>query len=127
MIDENVLIKIIHEQQAEDDKAYRLLYFDDSCTAIYKAKKSVRNKIIETIEDMSIVSRFADWLEEVIHKALEKQIPKKPIEKEVIGVSMAGYRYKGRCPECSSKVLQSLGNYCSKCGQALDWSVENES
>lgn len=25
--------------------------------------ESVRNKIIETIEDMSIVSRFADWLE----------------------------------------------------------------
>lgn len=63
MIDENVLIKIICEQQAEDDKAYRLLYFVDSCTAICKAKKSVRNKIIETIEDMSIVSRFADWLE----------------------------------------------------------------
>lgn len=85
----------------------------DDFSFVYKGKSIPKEALIEC--------------REVIHKALEKQIPKKPIEKEVIGVSMAGYRYKGRCPECSSKVLQSLGNYCSKCGQALDWSVENES
>lgn len=53
MIDENVLISAIYEQQAEDDKEYKLLYFDDNCTAIYKAKKAVRERIIETIENMS--------------------------------------------------------------------------
>lgn len=47
------LVNLIKKQQAENDKAYKLLYFDDSCTAIYKAKKSVRDKIIETIENMS--------------------------------------------------------------------------
>lgn len=63
---------------------------------------------------------------QTIKEALEKQIPKKPIEKEVIGVSMSGYKYKGQCPKCSLTVSQFLGNYCHHCGQALDWSEYND-
>lgn len=57
--------------------------------------------------------------------ALEKQIPKTPLEKEVIGVSITGYKYKGHCPKCSATVSQCTGNYCSKCGQVIDWSENN--
>lgn len=53
MIDEKELIDFIQEQQADDDKPFKFLYFNDRCMAIYKAKKSVRDKIIETIENMS--------------------------------------------------------------------------
>lgn len=53
MIDDNDLIKAIYEQQAEDYKLCKLLYFDDGSTAIYKAKKSEKDKFIETIENMS--------------------------------------------------------------------------
>lgn len=53
MIDETVLINAIYEQQAEDDKAYELLYFADDCREFYRAKKVARDKIIETIEKMS--------------------------------------------------------------------------
>lgn len=53
MIDENILIAAIYEQQAEDDKAYKLMYFADNCREIYRAKKAARDKIIETIEKMS--------------------------------------------------------------------------
>lgn len=63
---------------------------------------------------------------QTIKEALEKQIPKKPIEKEVIGVSMSGYKYKGQCPKCSLTVSQFSGNYCHHCGQALDWSEYND-
>lgn len=62
---------------------------------------------------------------QTIKEALEKQISKKPIEKEVIGASMTGYKYRGQCPKCSSTVLQYTGNYCPKCGQALDWGENN--
>lgn len=62
---------------------------------------------------------------QTIIDALEKQIPKMPLEKEVIGVSMTGYKYKGQCPKCSAKVSQCTGNYCPKCGQAIDWSENN--
>lgn len=60
MIDETVLISAIYEQQAEDDKAYGLLYLADrggskcmNCREIYRAKKAARDKIIETIGNMS--------------------------------------------------------------------------
>ena len=60
MIDETVLIAAIYEQQAEDDKAYKLMYLADrggskcmNCREIYRTKKSARDKIIETIENMS--------------------------------------------------------------------------
>lgn len=53
MIDGTVLINAIYEQQAEDDKAYELMYFADNCREIYRAKKATRDKIIKTIEKMS--------------------------------------------------------------------------
>lgn len=52
--------------------------------------------------------------------SLQKQIPKKPI-----------YTNKGsvtKCPNCGAihlKVLPSLEfDYCTRCGQAIDWSEE---
>ena len=47
---------------------------------------------------------------EIAIKALEKQMPKKPIAHQ--------------CTTCGSAVLPFEGNYCSKCGQKLDWSDE---
>lgn len=54
-------------------------------------------------------------------KALEKQIPKKPIEK------FTGDEYVCECPIChgltdtpKEVVIQSV-QYCSWCGQKLDW------
>lgn len=80
----------------------------DDFSFVYKGKSISKEALIEC--------------REVIHKTLEKNIPEKPIEKEVVGASMTGYKYKGQCPKCSSTVLQYTGNYCPKCGQALDWS-----
>lgn len=52
-------------------------------------------------------------------KALEKQIPKKPIEK------FTGDEYVCECPICLTYTpneveIQSI-QYCSWCGQKLDW------
>lgn len=54
-------------------------------------------------------------------KALEKQIPKKPIER------FTGNEYVCECPTChgltdtpKEVVIQSV-QYCSWCGQKLDW------
>lgn len=46
-------------------------------------------------------------------EALEKQLPKKPIEK---GIHFVYYK----CPNCN-KILPIDKNYCD-CGQKLDWS-----
>lgn len=96
---------------------------------IQKAMDSIEEILCSTVRsDNSIAYELdtndCDWIE-MAKSALEKQIPKKPIEKEVIGVSMSGYKYKGQCPKCSLTVSQFLGNYCHHCGQALDWSDNN--
>ena len=52
-------------------------------------------------------------------EALEKQIPKKPLDKTK---SMDDYGY---CPNCR-KIIDDYNdfNFCSTCGQAIDWSDE---
>jgi glycosyltransferase involved in cell wall biosynthesis len=54
---------------------------------------------------------------EFIKNALEKQIPKKPIR--------VGYCI---CPNCNEELYTEVydPSYCENCGQALDWSKENE-
>ncbi len=56
---------------------------------------------------------------EVAIQALEKQTPKKP--KEDFNSVL---RYK--CPNCNSFVMSDFPLICIKCGQALDWSDEND-
>lgn len=75
----------------------------------------------ETIEELIETSKFF-WGEitepfQMAIDALEKQIPKEPIT------------YKGTngadCPCCGARVRgikEPWGNWCSKCGQKLDWS-----
>ncbi len=50
---------------------------------------------------------------------MEKQIPKKPNEeqKDCVEATIP------RCPNCYSMFIEK---YCAKCGQALDWSEEND-
>ena len=51
-------------------------------------------------------------------ESLEKQIPKKPIEKytDYDGTEA------GLCPFCNEGVDEKM-NFCSYCGQAIDWEV----
>ena len=50
-------------------------------------------------------------------QALEKQIPKKPKERDCIGFDTLA------CPECKM-ALYLYEPYCDNCGQAIDWSNE---
>ena len=52
---------------------------------------------------------------EVAVKALEKQIPKK------VSVLEMPYIVIYSCPNCYNQHI-GMENYCSYCGQALDWS-----
>ena len=56
---------------------------------------------------------------------MEKQIPKKIVKVKIPNTSFckAGTRYK--CPSCG-EMLYSDWKFCFECGQALDWSVEND-
>lgn len=61
-------------------------------------------------------------------KALEKQIPKKPIDKTKPD-DTASLAYENCniivCPTCGGRLkLKSKGKYCDKCGQKIDWGEE---
>lgn len=96
---------------------------------------------IEAIENISLHNRWdRDLYGEKVHKtvikALEKQIPKKLVIK-VSAQMIHGYLYKDKCcycPTCDSfrgnldyephRIIKY--NFCTDCGQALDWSGEDE-
>lgn len=60
---------------------------------------------------------------EMAIEALKKQIPKKPL-------NPCGRYYGkakgGNCPICGAGTNSVTYTYCRKCGQALDWSGEEE-
>lgn len=57
----------------------------------------------------------------VVIEAIDKQIPRKPIEKSP---------WVYHCPNCDSKKVEETFierfRYCPDCGQALDWSETND-
>lgn len=69
----------------------------------------------ETNEDVELAG--------IAIEALEKQIPKRPLG----GFDFANNEYK-ICCKCSAIVKDGewRANYCPDCGQAIDWSENNE-
>ncbi len=56
-----------------------------------------------------------------IVNAIEKQIPKKPIEKDWEAFDVLQER-DWFCPDCDENMLSYGQSYCGVCGQAIDWS-----
>ena len=64
--------------------------------------------------------------EQVIIEALGKQIPKKP-KIEIHENRVKSEQEVPCCPSCSQNLEELIGNlYCPNCGQAIDWSEEND-
>lgn len=86
----------------------------------------------ETISILKIAIAEVEWnypmdyavaIETAI-QALEKQIPKKVLNLMLNdGDGHLIKAFKGICPYCQCIVTNE---YCSRCGQALDWSDEND-
>ncbi len=59
----------------------------------------------------------------VATEVLEKQIPKKV--KKVRHETILGYAVTVHCPVCGGSVWQNAdeSKYCFRCGQAIDWEV----
>lgn len=61
---------------------------------------------------------------ELVEQAINKQVPQKVISYGYI------YGYAHRCPVCNHLVYEGAygeqAKYCHECGQALDWSEDND-
>ena len=82
---------------------------------------------VEFSEKYQGVQEYAEMLI-VCKEALEKQIPKQPKYEDVDNVYGA---IKRTCTACGDVCMVSKGakpyeHYCRQCGQALDWSDDNE-
>lgn len=58
-----------------------------------------------------------------IEELVDKATPKKPIKDEVQDIR---YVTKYICPNCGGKFTGKISDYCYHCGQAFDWSDEND-
>ena len=84
-------------------------------------KKKVR-ETIETIKSNYPTSGYYMLCEalDIAIEALEKQLPKKPIDKSGVKDNDTIYGYVGRCPSCNDIVDDSM--IVCDCTQVLDWS-----
>ena len=92
-----------------------------------EALENIKQYIIETCYDDEIYETSISDLYpsefSILQKLVDKATPKKTIKEPII---RDGYRqYKNYCPICKQELL-ILGNYCLHCGQAVDWSDNDE-
>lgn len=73
--------------------------------------QSIPNKIWEQLDDCEREAM------EIAFKSLEKQIPKKPIEKPTDDSCLY---YENYCPNCENLLIFRY-KQCPRCGQRLDW------
>ena len=82
--------------------------------------KVILSEITECEESICYITDIDAELLRLAIKALEKQIPKKP----VYGAANI------KCPNCGATLLYYFHSfkidYCDECGQRLDWSEEND-
>ena len=78
------------------------------------------NKVLEEVQQYRAIGT-----PEECRSAVEKQIPKKPVEMKPTDKLLNGYF---ACPMCGGWVgMDEYSNeYCGCCGQKLDWSDNNE-
>ena len=57
-----------------------------------------------------------------IKSALEKQMPRKPILDTIFPSGIEWYL----CPACNHNNIEKSDSYCHACGQALDWSGDDD-
>lgn len=84
-----------------------------------KREKIKHNKVFCPKQDNSQLEEDIDIYETAI-EALEKQLPKKPIDKSGVKDNDTIYGYVGRCPSCNDIVDDSM--IVCDCTQVLDWS-----
>lgn len=86
-----------------------------------KAKKDIDWDSLDMTVMIIVIEAAALVLSgELNAEAVEKQSPEKPKDVTTIDIKLGKYRI-GLCKSCECAV-DNAENYCSKCGQKLDWS-----
>lgn len=89
--------------------------------------QEVKNNFVQNLAENAYINMCSSEEMNIAIKALEKQIPKKPIEKDIGKLKISDTAF---CPICDNPVIKDETDnyeqaYCCYCGQALDWSDNN--
>lgn len=78
--------------------------------------KEVKDNFVQNLAENAYINMCSVEEMEIAIKALEKQIPKKPIEAR-------RWLYDNGliCPVCSCSIYKLSFSYCPNCGQKIDW------
>lgn len=89
-------------------------------------------RALEIIKDeLTVESGIINEAFKIIENAVEKQMPKKPLViKYDEDVKLGAVTWRAgvpvyQCSHCNSFISRS-NDFCSKCGQALNWSDKDE-
>ena len=99
---------------------------DDTMYAYNPAYMNALDMAIEALEEVRQYREIGTM--EECREAVEKQEAER-IEYETNAVFSNGFSHYriGKCPICDNRYNSNNEiNYCSKCGQKLDWSEEDE-
>lgn len=97
--------------------------------------KEVKNNFVQNLAENAYINMCSVEEMNIAIKALEKQIPKKPITETVNrGISVSGeydIDFNYLCPNCNTVVGDYETNdvfyeFCPDCGQALERSENND-
>lgn len=81
-----------------------------------EALREVLHQVYRNTDDFEM--RISKDCYKLIREALEKQIPKKPLN---LCGRYFGKAKGGNCPSCGAQTNSSEYTYCRKCGQKLLW------
>ncbi len=86
--------------------------------------QEVKNNFVQNLAENAYINMCSAEEMNIAIKALEKQIPKKPIEKDIGKLKISDTAF---CPICDNPVIKDETDnyeqaYCCYCGQAIDWS-----
>lgn len=90
----------------------------------------LRGNFTDQYGDMDDSSPYEEAVE-IAREAIEKQIPKK-VKREFLAIGGAITCFEAEiCPSCGKNIYDdevevSYNEHCPECGQALDWSSEDE-
>ena len=121
-------------EQSEHDNSVKLCtlvddWVEENAINIPPGDMVMLANLYRTIKDNDIINSYINpngsvklTTEDDLTKAVERQIPKKPIPNEKYNIR---FSLCYNCPECGRTFSGTgIADYCYHCGQALDWSDE---
>ena len=110
LVNWNLEVKYIKELKYSKavDKITEFITTDSECEAL-------------VIDDYTVATLICNALNDMGHIGFTTMSYLRKTQKKVKTTKISEFNFKHKCPRCNYDSIGYLSNYCSDCGQALDW------